>query len=674
MITKKRIVTALATLAIFLSAQGAVDFPVAFYPDLASPSVKSDWTFRGPEGRPSGNYGQLWFPQYSADNPVAVRVSGGYTTLWTTSEYTPSTESDTWIITPEIQLPDTPLLLNFILNVLGINDSYSETVKVMISTNGTEPEDFTELGEFTLKGSATIVSNGQVLETGSSILNTRRQFVSLEDYTAQTVRLAFVNQGNFKGVVGFSDINIVPWYVDYSSFKGYDDKYVNPQLKEIDFNLPIKVSFPVKIDNLLYSFETPYGFSYEGNNDISATEPCETSTVQINVKGIPLTEEYVPFNLTVTPDYDGLTPLKLSGLYYNTQPQYDMIPVLEEATGMWCGWCPFGAAALDFYTDKYNGKDGNSLIIPIAAHQGDVLQVNASFNDYQKSFEDLLSVSSYPSVYFNRKSSVGPSPDPRTVGRSIESLLSTKAYANVNITGVEYDDDAKEGKVNFVLESALDPNYLPLNVSVVVVEDEVRGTNSTYDQNSYLKSNGYTRDYLVSMLGEEWEPYFEPYYNSSLGRFNNVVYQSVARASYPEFSGVMADISASNTPTELSLEFEIPETVMNPENVRLVVLATNSFRGEIYGAAQAGLFSGGSSRVNTALAGNDFKVSVKNGNLIVSSSENAEVSVFTPSGLPLARFSHASGETSYAIPNATSVILVKINSGATSEWFKFLVP
>ncbi len=69
-------------------------------------------------------------------------------------------------------------------------------------------------------------------------------------------------------------------------------------------------------------------------------------------------------------------------------------PIVDEYTGLWCGWCPRGYVALETMAEKY-GHD----FVAMAWHNGDDMEITTRFPN---------NVSGFPYAYMNRSKGIDP--------------------------------------------------------------------------------------------------------------------------------------------------------------------------------------------------------------------------------------------------------------------------
>lgn len=188
-------------------------------------------------------------------------------------------------------------------------------------------------------------------------------------------------------------------------------------------------------------------------------------------------------------------------------PAIGKMVVGEEGTGTWCQWCPRGAVFMDMMATKYD-----QYWAGIAVHNGDPMTNTV----YDAGIGGL--VSGYPSALVDRVSVIDPSEVEDDFLTRI--LVAPKALIT---NGATWNSTTRELKVstsaNFL--AAANNNY---KLGIVLTEDEVTGTGSTYNQ-----ANAYAGGANGPMGGFESLPSSVP--------AAQMVYDHVARAIKPSFTG-----------------------------------------------------------------------------------------------------------------------------------------
>lgn len=169
-------------------------------------------------------------------------------------------------------------------------------------------------------------------------------------------------------------------------------------------------------------------------------------------------------------------------------------PLVEEYTGLWCGWCPRGFYAMEKIAEDYGDEQ-----VTICYHNGDAMTVT---NVYP------ISVPGYPSASIDRGSAIDPWYGSFNnldfgIGVNLDDALSEFAVASIDVTGT-YENKVinATASVKFVqdMESS---NY---QVGFVLVENGM--SNPHWYQVNYFGYPQYINEYKGTMLEEltTWSP------------------------------------------------------------------------------------------------------------------------------------------------------------------------
>lgn len=212
-------------------------------------------------------------------------------------------------------------------------------------------------------------------------------------------------------------------------------------------------------------------------------------------------------------------------------PAIGKMVVGEEGTGTWCQWCPRGAVFMDMMEAKYPG-----FWAGIAVHNADPMTVTE--------YDAALTVSGYPSALVDRGTEMDPSE--MEVAFLDNVVIPPSAYIS---NGANWDATTRvlDVSVSANFQTAADNNF---KLAIVLTEDEVTGTGSTYNQ-----SNAYAGGASGVMGG------FELLSNPVPAA--QMVYNHVARAIAPSFGGTNiafpATINSGETYT-INASFTLPTT------------------------------------------------------------------------------------------------------------------
>ena len=151
------------------------------------------------------------------------------------------------------------------------------------------------------------------------------------------------------------------------------------------------------------------------------------------------------------------------------------VPVVEEFTATWCGWCPIGIEGMNKVSDEY----GN-LPILISVHGGDVMAIS----DYAPILERI---NGYPAALVSRYEEVYPT-DVNLI-KSVGNCRSLKTVGDIDVTA-EWDDSS-ETTVSITTTTTFDYNEDDGNygIAFVLLEDGMRGTGTGWEQKNLLSGN-----------------------------------------------------------------------------------------------------------------------------------------------------------------------------------------
>ncbi|MCF8366565.1 MAG: Omp28-related outer membrane protein [Bacteroidales bacterium] len=181
----------------------------------------------------------------------------------------------------------------------------------------------------------------------------------------------------------------------------------------------------------------------------------------------------------------------------------------EEATGTWCGWCVAGHVLMDYMAETYPDQ-----WIGIAVHNGDPMEV-PEYSDGMNPY-----IQGYPNGTMNR--------DVKYIGplEFEEEFLSIKdQLAPVEVFVEDAMINTEDGTLTFTLVATFYADLSGVKFNAIIVEDEVTGTGSGWDQTNYYSGGGYGE-----MGGYELLPNPVP--------AEDMVYEHVARAIPGGFYGV----------------------------------------------------------------------------------------------------------------------------------------
>ncbi len=218
--------------------------------------------------------------------------------------------------------------------------------------------------------------------------------------------------------------------------------------------------------------------------------------------------------------------------------------VFEKGTGTWCGWCPRGIV----YFDSLYALHPNDAHL-ITVHNGDPMTNTI----YDAGLAQLIA--GYPQVVVNRTQEF----DPASIFIKYNETINNFGYADLTATP-SYNSTTRVLTVTASANFAVNLNG-DYRLALVVTEDGVTGTTSSYDQ-----TNFYSGNIFGAMGGFENLPDPVP--------ASQMVYNHVAREIVGGFTGAQGSLPttiAAGTPYTYTFTWTIPAGY-NENNMHLVLM------------------------------------------------------------------------------------------------------
>lgn len=534
------------------------------------------WVTRGNNLKPDGEISEYYFVEEDKILNYILMNAGTQCYAMCTTCYADNTPADQWLISPEIEIPYDNATLTFDAvgyAALGQLPYGANTFDVKVSEGGVEPDDFTTVLSASVNSSLNVEITSKTCGVG------------INGYKGKKVRIAFVATGSNVGFTGFSNISLSQYSVLVAQNLSSD--FVTPKdVVTVDYNLRMKA--PVACTTIKADLEFN-GKTYEQSvkRSIGSATSSSLQLIRFSFDNLGTLEpgDSKDYVLTITPDFEGAIPAKLTGTVVCPNLSYPNNVVVEELTATGCSWCPRGFAALEYYLDTFKGSDSEGKAIAIAIHgyMNHADPMNVGVNEY---YQKLLAMSGggLPGGVFNRATR---QQDPTAIS-NVTGQLAQKAYSFAEITNVEvpslettdiFDIIGKDMKVKYKVKNAYSTLNRPLNASVVLIEDDVKGYNQDYAQdNSYYS---FTTATIAQNWGNWIVPYMEKYASGGeLGMqlipASKMVYEHVARLCYPTFYGeTISEEWKEDEYKDFEFTFPVPDNIMNIENTSLILLITS---------------------------------------------------------------------------------------------------
>lgn len=514
--------------------------------------IPEGWVQYGASAEPTGSYAN-YFSNYGSGNYFTV-FNPGLRAAYSPSEFSGGTPSDQWLITPEITIDDAEVLLTYSVGILGSNSK--NKFKVLVSEGGTAKEDFTKS-----------LSSTSITGKGATFHSIDKRTV-IEGYAGKKIRLAFVNNENTSGILGFGKFMLSQY--DLTMEENFANHYVvySDTFKP---SFSFKLSTPTSSPGVTAVLTTDNGYSSAISNTYAFGSGMASSCTIEFPDQMTMDRSVVNFTLEITPNFEGAHTSVIKGQFIHAP--YKGIAVMEEYTGTWCGYCPSGAAVLAYYKDTYGIHKGGGFV-GVAIHGADVMQPS-----FYEAIQGVIPTNSFPWVFLNR----GTNAMPESVNPL--SLLNTPLPVNVRISRVDYDPSSSKIAVNFgtaVVYDTEDPGY---NAFVYILENDVQGTGTSYAQTNNYRSRD--EDWVKINFGEEFIPYFKPFIYPSTNPIpaENMKFQDVARGVAPSVTGrPLSGPMKMCVYNKDCINTKMPSSVMKKENTEVVVILTDASTNKIIAA------------------------------------------------------------------------------------------
>lgn len=480
-----------------------------------------------------------------AASPARHKVAKGETAL----------AADDWMVLPAVRIMDADATLTWQARTIAESIDEGCSYEVRVSTTGNRPEDFTEAPLLTVEAEEL------------SAWNTRS--VSLSDYAGREVWIAFRHTSLNREILALDDISV----------SGSAGLYL----------LEDTTSPYVYHGGILQITATLTATSAQPINRFTAY--CESNNVVLShtYDGLSLTAGSAPFAFSFDTPYcfsagdrkdyklwvvvDGNTGVEQSaieGFIHCYAFETHRRTVVEEGTGMWCGYCPRGIVAMRKMHEKYPDD-----FLGIAVHYDDVLGAPANVASYCSD----LHFPSFPSAYVNRTDLCG---DPYPQGADGQYTLldggleshflaaqAIPAPANLALTWALLPS----GKLGLAMEShfAVTADDCDYRFTAVAVEDEV-------SHNSYYQTNYYSG--AAQAMGG---------FESEAEKIVPFTFDEVARACLLPFEGREGDIPSTvfaNRLYRATAEVDAP-AYSRLENMSIILMLLDARTGEVVNAVRA---------------------------------------------------------------------------------------
>lgn len=506
--------------------------------------------------QPSSDMKQLGF---SVGKPWIFTFQDSYTSenffAGSTSSYAPAGQADDWLVIKDaIHIPSTGYRLTWNSQSLFLDKK--DCLKIYISTTGNNPKtDFTDAPVFA-------VEEEESGETENTDNEWTSHEVSLDKYKGQNIWIAFVNESNDKGVLCLDDILV-------SRFESFS---LVSQTAQYSTSGEIAVKGTITAtDKAITSFKAYYqqdgkeGYGQEFK-DVNL-QPGESLEFTISQPmGLGNEGEYTHYTFWAESD-ENTVLLKDSTAHVGFEPQHKV--VLEEATGMWCGYCPLGILAIEHLQETYPDN-----FIAIAVHNKDEMAVAA--------YDAALGFNSFPGGLVNRKINATPTTNDYllegagTFYNAVASELTPMPEAEIRISSATQNSD-NTVSINTGVRFALSAKTNDYRTAYVVTVNNYVSYDS--GQSNYLAATDRYPTFGKFGKGGEY----------GQATIIGMPFNDVACGIFPSFKGkqgALPESPALNETYEDSMTISLADcqNITDRVEIEVVALLINGATGEIVNA------------------------------------------------------------------------------------------
>lgn len=311
---------------------------------------------------------------------------------------------------------------------------------------------------------------------------------------------------------------------------------------------------------------------------------------------------------------------------------YKRTPVVEEFTSNSCSACPFGAAAMKRLHDTYGDE-----IVLIAAHG------NYQFEDPMYDAEYAkMGINSYPTALVNRQYQGHAYFEAVPTAEKIATSDVCEADMTIKVGAAPANKLVKTIDVTTTLNFDFDVKAGDYSMVYALTEDGITGVRqltglpSLVDQNME-KNPGYTRDQIIEAIAEG-DPYLIEVLKEG-EKDNRGLYWSEPTFNHVSRGVTNADgqhpdnlpAATKNTPIEVKAKVNIPATVKDRKNLKVVAMLIDNKTGIVVTGRQAAPSTTSTPSAIEEVGADAAQITVADGAFVVKANK-AEAAVYSLDG------------------------------------------
>ena len=335
-------------------------------------------------------------------------------------------------------------------------------------------------------------------------------------------------------------------------------------------NIPVTIANDGKetVTSVSYTITTGSNTSAEQTINVSNLPSFGTATLNIPFAADSQTKRYAK-TLTITkvngqPNTSASNVATGSLITISETPV--AVPVVEEFTGTWCGYCPYGMVGMATAHEQYGDK-----VVLIAAHNGDPMEIS----DYSPIMEK---VGSFPSSFINRIDDVYPAAS--NLVYYLNERLSRITIGSISANAMWTSDDKTEISIDTQTKFVYSDDNGQYGIAYVLVADGLTGTGSDWAQANYL--SGGSGDASMNF-----------WYNSG-SKVTGVEFNHVAVGAWDIANGVSGSVNSTITAGEVQnynfkADITSKSVVQDKSKLSVAALLIDQSTGSIVNATQVAI-------------------------------------------------------------------------------------
>lgn len=337
---------------------------------------------------------------------------------------------------------------------------------------------------------------------------------------------------------------------------------------------------------------------------------------------------------------------------------YDRKAVVEEMTGLWCGWCPRGMVAMENLKTMYADD-----VITIAVHADDALQ--------SESYLPMAYMTSgFPSAFINRFYLADPyygfTAD-ATMGITdvVDEILASPAEAQIGVTSKLSADGSTIDVTSYTRFCLTDNSETPhYAVAYALVEDGVRGL--AYAQTNYYSSQMSGGPYSGRTPETSGLPDDLAQFVGMGPSIQGLTYNDVARGIYDCFGvegSLNSNIQSGSMQTH-TYSIPVPESISNIANTTLVAMVVDTETMEVINAVEVKVGESNTTGIEAVKEPAKADISVS-GNAITVTTDaggSAVAKVYSTDGKLVAQAT-VNGSATLAVDGQKGTYIVRVENG-----------